>query len=370
MKKIIISFLVLVLMSGCKSSLSTSDKANKYVLLFSNDKAETFDTSSFVYYNAAGEITSEDNFDGTLFTQLTEYKNKLIANNGQEIVESTNGKVKTIKYKKQLDAYSSDLESFEYNNQLFWFAHGGVSGVYNSYLYCYDTQNTLTMSNGAVFGYLLDKNFVYVIMGNDWHGDISKNTAMKVVKIDLDKFEIVNEVVSDMSSDVTMNLIEQGENIFSKDEILFSISMPSDKERNPSYLYSFSLKDGSLTKLLNLSESGIDTGTDETYFHGNSFVYNNAIYFFLRNGELYRITMKNDYHVEKVLTLPDCLIGSISTYRVIDNHLVCVYNKNASENRYSLIEYDLENYQVVEDILLEKVSSLLTQKYPVGVLKK
>ncbi len=78
-------------------------------------------------------------FDGTLFTQLTEYKNKLIANNGQEIVESTNGKVKTIKYKKQLDAYSSDLESFEYNNQLFWFTHGGVSGVYNSYLFCYDT---------------------------------------------------------------------------------------------------------------------------------------------------------------------------------------------------------------------------------------
>ena len=105
MKKIIISFLVLALMSGCKSSLSNSDKANKYVLLFSNDKAETFDTSSFVYYNAAGEITSEDDFDGTLFTQLTEYKNKLIANNGQEIVESTNGKVKTIKYKKQLDAY-------------------------------------------------------------------------------------------------------------------------------------------------------------------------------------------------------------------------------------------------------------------------
>ena len=55
MKKIIISFLVLALMSGCKSSLSNSDKANKYVLLFSNDKAETFDTSSFVYYNAAGE---------------------------------------------------------------------------------------------------------------------------------------------------------------------------------------------------------------------------------------------------------------------------------------------------------------------------
>ena len=373
MKNIIISFFVLALLSGCKSSLSNSDKANKYVLLFSNDKAETFDTSSFVYYNAAGEITSEDDFDGTLFTQLTEYKNKLIANNGQEIVESTNGKVKTIKYKKQLDAYSSDLESFEYNNQLFWFTHGGVSGVYNSYLFCYDTQNTLTMSNGAVFGYLLDKNFVYVIMGNDWHDDTSKNTAMKVVKIDLDKFEVVDELISDTGSDITMNLLEQGKNIFDENEILFSISLPNnedDGKRNPSYLYSFSLKDGGLTKLLNLSEFGIDTGKDETYYINNSFVYNNALYFFLRNGDLFKISKDKKYQVEKVLTLPDCLIGSISTYRVIDNHLVCVYNKNASENRYSLIEYDLENYQVVEDILLEKVSSLLTQKYPVGVLKK
>ena len=88
---------------------------------------------------------------------------------------------------------------------------------------------------------------------------------MKVVKIDLDKFEVVDEVISDTSSDITMNLLEQGKNIFSKDEILFSISMPSDKERNPSYLYSFSLKDGGLTKLLNLSEFGIDTGEDETY---------------------------------------------------------------------------------------------------------
>ena len=193
---------------------------------------------------------------------------------------------------------------------------------------------------------------------------------MKVVKIDLDKFEVVDEVISDTSSDITMNLLEQGKNIFSKDEILFSISMPSDKERNPSYLYSFSLKDGGLTKLLNLSEFGIDTGEDETYYINNSFVYNNALYFFLRNGDLFKISKDKQYHVEKVLTLPDCLIGSISTYRVIDNHLVCVYNKNASENRYSLIEYDLENYQVVEDILLEKVSSLLTQKYPVGVLKK
>ena len=121
---------------------------------------------------------------------------------------------------------------------------------------------------------------------------------------------------------------------------------------------------------MNLSEFGIDTGEDETYYINNSFVYNNALYFFLRNGDLFKISKDKQYHVEKVLTLPDCLIGSISTYRVIDNHLVCVYNKNASENRYSLIEYDLENYQVVEDILLEKVSSLLTQKYPVGVLKK
>ena len=94
MKKIIISFLVLALMSGCKPSLSTSDKSNKYVLLFSNDKAETFDTSSFVYYNAAGGITSEDNFDGTLFTQLTEYKNKLIANNGRKLLNLLMAKLK------------------------------------------------------------------------------------------------------------------------------------------------------------------------------------------------------------------------------------------------------------------------------------
>ena len=170
-----------------------------------------------------------------------------------------------------------------------------------------------------------------------------------------------------------MNLLEQGKNIFDENEILFSISLPNnedDGKRNPSYLYSFSLKDGGLTKLLNLSEFGIDTGKDETYYINNSFVYNNALYFFLRNGDLFKISKDKKYQVEKVLTLPDCLIGSISTYRVIDNHLVCVYNKNASENRYSLIEYDLENYQVVEDILLEKVSSLLTQKYPVGVLKK
>ena len=367
-KKIIVISLMSVLITGCHTQ--DSNKSAKYALLYSNDKTESFDSSSFVMFDANGEIAKEESFDGTLFTQFTQYDDKLITNNGQEIVEYSDDKINSSKYKKQLNAYSSELNSFEYKNQLYWFVHGGNGEVYNSYLYCYNNQNSLTMTNGSVYGYLLDKNHIYVVMGNDWHGDISKNTAMKVVKIDLDKFEIVNEVVSDMSSDVTMNLIEQGENIFSKDEILFSISMPSDKERNPSYLYSFSLKDGSLTKLLNLSESGIDTGTDETYFQGNSFVYNNAIYFFLRNGELYRITMKNDYHVEKVLTLPDCLIGSISTYRVIDNHLVCVYNKNASENRYSLIEYDLENYQVVEDILLEKVSSLLTQKYPVGVPKK
>ena len=132
-KKIIVISLMSVLITGCHTQ--DSNKSAKYALLYSNDKTESFDSSSFVMFDANGEIAKEESFDGTLFTQFTQYDDKLITNNGQEIVEYSDDKINSSKYKKQLNAYSSELNSFEYKNQLYWFVHGGNGEVYNSYLY-------------------------------------------------------------------------------------------------------------------------------------------------------------------------------------------------------------------------------------------
>lgn len=61
-KKIIVISLMSVLITGRHTQ--DSNKSAKYALLYSNDKTESFDSSSFVMFDANGEIAKEESFDG------------------------------------------------------------------------------------------------------------------------------------------------------------------------------------------------------------------------------------------------------------------------------------------------------------------